>query len=56
MKITDPNFKWHGSESHDAGSQPFRRRQLARIRAAEREREQAIATQNKVRPIKQKSA
>lgn len=33
--ILDPVFTWHSSASHDAGSEAFRERQRARMKAAQ---------------------
>ena len=48
-KIKRPH-EWIGSETHDAGSWPFHARQMARIRAAQQQREDEAKAV--VRPIK----
>lgn len=42
-RLTDADFKWIPSESHDADSTEFRARQLARIAAAQQERDRERA-------------
>lgn len=52
MKITDPNFVWIPSQSHDADSRPFYERQMARIKAANERRAKDAAAKVNVTTIK----
>ena len=42
-KLTDPDFVWIPSQTHDADSTQFRERQRARMAQAELERQRAAA-------------
>jgi hypothetical protein len=52
-RLLDPDFKWIPAATHDADSTEFRKRQRARMAAAEKAREEAA---KKVAPIKRKQA
>ena len=47
--ILDPAFEWISSASHDAGSEPFRERQRARIAKAQAKPAPSVVAQIKRR-------
>jgi hypothetical protein len=54
MKLTDPGFKWIPAASHDADSTEFRKRQQARIAAADKARQEA--SKSTVRQIQRRKS
>jgi hypothetical protein len=55
-RLTDPDFVWIPSQSHDADSRPFYERQMKRIKEANEARQRdAAEKQQKVTTIKRGS-